>query len=162
MIELGNALFIVYGCTRDLLLIKLTHGAVNRVQWRSPITSNYPSSELILNQTPDSLVPDRGTCKAVDETPPMAEDQDQAMPYIFCLSDLPKLDLQKNRGTDFTAWRVQWDSYSNLSGFINQLAAKQVQALSLCFSRETLAIVQNLGLNDGARDNVAQVIQALQ
>ena len=34
--------------------------------------------------------------------------------------------------------------------------------MSLCFSRETLAIVQNLGLNDAARGDAAQVIQALQ
>ena len=92
----------------------------------------------------------------------IAEDQDQATPYVFRLSDLPKLDLQVDRRTDFTAWRLQWDSYSNLSGLVNQPAAKQVQALSLCFSRETLAIVQNLGLNDAARGNAAQVIQALQ
>ena len=92
----------------------------------------------------------------------MAEDQDQATPYVFRLIDLPKLDLQIDRGTDFTTWRLQWDSYSNLSGLVNQPAAKQVQALSLCFSRETLAIVQNLGLNNEAQGDAAQVIQALQ
>jgi len=84
------------------------------------------------------------------------------MPYVFRLSDLPKLDLQIDRGTDFTAWRLQWDSYSNLSGSINQPAAKQVQALSFCFSREPLAIVQNLNLDNAARGDAAQVIQALQ
>ena len=92
----------------------------------------------------------------------MAEDQDQATPYVFRLIDLPKLDLQIDRGTDFTTWRLQWDSYSNLSGLVNQPAAKQMQALSLCFFRVTLAIVQNLGLNDEALDDAAQVIQALQ
>jgi len=29
MIKLGNPLFIVYGCTRDLLLIKLEQSSVN-------------------------------------------------------------------------------------------------------------------------------------
>jgi len=82
--------------------------------------------------------------------------------YTFRLSDLPKLDLQVDRGTDFTAWRLQWDSYSQLSGLIRQPAEKQVQALSLCFSRETLVVVQNLGLTDEARNDVSQIIQALQ
>jgi len=83
-------------------------------------------------------------------------------PYTFRLSDLPKLDLQVDRGTDFTTWRLQWDSYSNLSGLIRQPADKQVQALSLCFSQETLVVVQNLGLTDEARNDVPQIIRALQ
>ncbi|XP_065891734.1 uncharacterized protein [Dysidea avara] len=36
------------------------------------------------------------------------------MPYVFRLSDLPKLDLQVDRGTDFEAWKAQWTSYSTL------------------------------------------------
>jgi len=64
MIELGNPLFIVYGCTRDLLLIKLEHGAASMVQWRSPVTY-YPPSELILNQTLDSMVPVEAPVKVV-------------------------------------------------------------------------------------------------
>ena len=59
-------------------------------------------------------------------------------------------------------WSLQWDSYSNLSGLIRQPADKQVQALSLCFSWETLVVVQNLGLADEARNDVSQIIQALQ
>ena len=54
--------------------------------------------------------------------------------YTFRLNDLPKLDLQIDRGTNFTTWRLQWRSYCSLSG----LASKQVEALSWCFSRETL------------------------
>ena len=37
MIEVGNPLFIVDGCTHDLLIIKLENGTVSRVQWRSPV-----------------------------------------------------------------------------------------------------------------------------
>ena len=70
----------------------------------------------------------------------------QGSSYTFRLSDLPKLDLQVDRGTDFTAWHLQWRSYCNLSGLAGQEASKKVEALSLCFSRETLSIVQNLGL----------------
>ena len=41
--------------------------------------------------------------------------------------------------------RMQWKSYRNLSGLDKESAAKQIQALTLCFSRDTLSIVQNLG-----------------
>ena len=34
--------------------------------------------------------------------------------------------------------------------------------MALCFSRETLAVVQNLGLTTEARNDVSQVIQVLQ
>ena len=65
-------------------------------------------------------------------------DNNPEPPYTFRLSDLPTLDRQVDHGTDFTVWRLQWESYSSLSGLGDQPAAKQVQALSLCFSRETL------------------------
>ena len=86
----------------------------------------------------------------------------QGPSYTFRLSDLPKLDLQVDRGTDFTAWRLQWRSYCNLSGLAVQEASKKVEALSLCFSRETLSIVQNLGLTTEQRNDVTQTIEALQ
>jgi len=86
----------------------------------------------------------------------------QGPSYTFRLSDLPKLDLQVDRGTDFTAWLLQWQSYCNLSELAGQEASKQVEALSLCFSRETLSIVQNLGLTTEQRNNVMQIIEALQ
>ena len=45
----------------------------------------------------------------------MSESEAQRQ-YTFCLSDLPKLDLQVDKGMDFSAWRLQWKSYSSLSG----------------------------------------------
>ena len=84
------------------------------------------------------------------------------MSYTFCLSDSPKLDLQIDKGKDFIAWRLQWKSYCSLSGLANKEASKQVKALSLCFSRETLSIVQNLGLTNEERKNVTVIIEALQ
>ena len=84
------------------------------------------------------------------------------MLYTFHLSDLPKLDLQIDKGTDFTAWHLLWKSYCSLSGLANEEALKQVEALSLCFSRGTLSIVQNLGLTDEERKNVTVIIEALQ
>ena len=73
------------------------------------------------------------------------------MLYMFRQGDLPKLDLQIDHGSDFTAWKVQWDSYLSLSALDNEDAAKQVQALTLCITRETLTIVENLGLSEDKR-----------
>ena len=66
---------------------------------------------------------------------------------MFRQGDLPKLDLQVDRGTDFKAWKAQWDAYISLSGLADQPQSKQVQALILCFSMETVTIVDNLGLS---------------
>ncbi len=55
------------------------------------------------------------------------------MPYTFRQGDLPKLDLQVDRGTDFKAWKTQWEAYLSLSGLGTQDQATQVQ---VCFSRE--------------------------
>ena len=67
--------------------------------------------------------------------------------YTFRLGDLPKLNLQVDCGTDFKALRPKWSAYFNPSSLDGQPAAKQVQALTLCFSRETVTIVDNLGPN---------------
>ena len=82
--------------------------------------------------------------------------------YTFRLGDLPKLDLQVDRRTDFKAWKSQWSAYFSLSGLDKQPAAKQVQALTLCFSRETVTIVDNLGLTDAQRASVDQTITAIE
>ena len=55
-------------------------------------------------------------------------------------SNLPKLDLQFDRGSDFMAWKSQWEAYSVCQACT---ANKQVQALTLCFLG---TIVDNLGL----------------
>ena len=83
------------------------------------------------------------------------------MPYVFRQGDLLKLDLQVDRGTDFTAWKLQWDSYLSLSGLAGKSAAKQVQALTLCFSRDTLSIVQNLRLTEEEKGSVDSIIGAM-
>ena len=62
------------------------------------------------------------------------------MSYAFQHGDLPKLDLQVHRGMDFKAWKTQWDAYISLSGLDTQAATKQVQALTLCFSHETVTM----------------------
>jgi hypothetical protein len=57
--------------------------------------------------------------------------------YVFRQEDHPKLNLLVNIGSDFLAWKYQWDVYISLSGHKTQAQVKQVQALTLCFSQET-------------------------
>lgn len=49
------------------------------------------------------------------------------MSFTFRQGDLPKLDLQIDRGSDFTAWQTQWESYRSFSGLDKESAAKQVE-----------------------------------
>ena len=84
------------------------------------------------------------------------------MTCVFRHGDLPKLDLQVDRGPDFKAWKLQWEAYFSLSGLNDQAADKQVQALTLCFTRETLTIVENLGLTDEQRKSAKVVINAIE
>ena len=80
------------------------------------------------------------------------------MSYAFRSGDLPKLDLQLDRGADFKAWKSQWEAYLRLSDLVDQDATKQVKALTLCFSRETVMIVKNLGLSDAQRRNIDHIV----
>ena len=84
------------------------------------------------------------------------------MPFVFRQGDLPKLDLQVDRGTDFKAWKAQWDAYISLSGLADQPQSKQVQALTLCFSRETVTIVDNLGLSVADWGDAGKIVNAIQ
>ena len=81
--------------------------------------------------------------------------------YVFRQGDLPKLDLQIDYGSDFSAWQMQWESYMSLSRLGEETPVKQVQALTLCFSRETLTLVNNLGLTTEDRGSVASIISAI-
>ena len=84
------------------------------------------------------------------------------MAYVLRQGDLPKLDLQVDRGMDFKAWKSQWDAYLSLSDLVSQAAAKQVQALTLCFSRETVTIVDDLGLSADQRGDAKEIVLAIQ
>ena len=85
-----------------------------------------------------------------------------ASAYTFRQSDLPRLNLHIDRGTDFGAWRTQWESYSSLSGLSNEDAAKQVKALTLCLLRDTLTIIHNLGLSENEMKDTEAIIDAMQ
>ena len=82
--------------------------------------------------------------------------------YIFRQSDLPKLDLNVDSGTDFTAWWAQSDSYCFLLGLVDEDTAKQVKALTLCLSREKLAVVHNLGLSKAQMKKPSAIMEAMQ
>ena len=84
------------------------------------------------------------------------------MPYTFRQGDLPKLDLQVDKGSDFKAWKAQWQAYYSLSGLSGEPDATQVQALTLCFSRETIPIVDNLGLSEEQRGKVTSIIAGIE
>ena len=49
-----------------------------------------------------------------------------------------------------------------LSGLDKQSQVKQIQALTLCFSHETVTIVDNLGLTDTQKGNAKQIVTAIQ
>ena len=84
------------------------------------------------------------------------------MAYTFRSGDLPKLDLQVDRRTDFSAWKAQWEAYMSLSGLDKEPETKQVQALTLCLSRETLTILDNLGLTKSAQGKGEPIVLAMQ
>jgi len=83
------------------------------------------------------------------------------MPYVFRQSNLPKLDIQVDRGGDFETWKAYWTSYCTLSGLIDESAETKVQVLTLCLLRDTLAIVNNLGLSQKQRNDPTAIIQAI-
>lgn len=84
------------------------------------------------------------------------------MSYTFRQGDLPKLDLQVDRSSDFKAWKKQWEAYLSLFGLGTQNQTMQVQVLTLCFTRETLTIVENLGLTNAQRGSVEAIVTAVQ
>ena len=85
---------------------------------------------------------------------------DSKILFVFKQRDLPKLDI--DRGIDFKAWKSQWKEYISLSDLDSQLNAKQVQALTWCFSRETVTIVNNMGLTAAQQEKTTKIIVAIE
>ena len=83
------------------------------------------------------------------------------MPYTFRQGDLPKLDLEVDKGSDFKAWNAQWRAYKTLSGLSGEDATKQADVLRLCLSRDTLTTVDNLGLTKEQEDDPDAIVEAL-
>ena len=88
--------------------------------------------------------------------------KNSGMAYLFRQGDLPKLDLQVNRGTDFKAWKTHWQAYFSLTGLDTQDNEKQVQTLTLCFSWETITIAENLGLTEEQRKSAKEIITVIE
>ena len=83
------------------------------------------------------------------------------MPFTFRKSDIPNLDLDIDRGSNFTSWKEEWTAYSLVSGLSKEEAETQYNVLRLAFSRETALIVSNLGLPEEKKQNVKSIIEAL-
>jgi hypothetical protein len=83
------------------------------------------------------------------------------MPYTYKNSDLPKLDLEVDRGSLFLSWKQQWNDYHSLSGLDGEPAVKQVQVQRMCFARSTISIVNNLGLTDEQKVDQDLIVTAL-
>ena len=83
------------------------------------------------------------------------------MPYTFRQVDLPTLDLEVDKGSDFIAWNDQWQAYRTLSGLSSEEATTQANVLRLCFTRDTLTTVNNLGLTKGQKNDPVAIVQAL-
>ena len=84
------------------------------------------------------------------------------MLYVFRQGDLPKLDLNVDCSSDFKAWKSQWHAYYSLYGLDGQSNTNQVHALTLCFLRATVTIVDNLGLTSEQRRKVTEIIAAIE
>ena len=84
------------------------------------------------------------------------------MVYIFRQGNLPKLDLQVDCGANFKAWRVQLNAYISLSSLNERMVDKQVLPLMLCFTHETLTIVNNLDLIDEQCNDPTHIVEAIQ
>lgn len=83
------------------------------------------------------------------------------MMYTYPTSDLAKLDLDTDRGTDFQACYQHRLAYHSILGLSGESADRLVQAFQLCFSRETLNIVDNLGLTNAQKKDKTHIIAAL-
>ena len=83
------------------------------------------------------------------------------MPFMLGQGHLPKLDLEVDKRSDFIAWTEQWDAYLTLSGLEKEEPTTQAKVLRLCFSRDTLSTVNNLGLSDSQKNNPVAIIKAL-
>ena len=52
-----------------------------------------------------------------------------------------------------------WDAYATLSWLDKEVSDKQIK--TICFSRETLTVVDNLGILEEPRGKAAQIINAI-
>ena len=83
------------------------------------------------------------------------------MPFTFRRSDIPRLDVDVDRGSSFKAWLEEWSAYHAVSGLSEESDDIQYHVLRLAFSRETATVIDNLGLPEEDRRKVNKIIDAL-
>ena len=109
-------------------------------------------------------------CEQLKSSPIAAklEGQNQGNPrirmlYVFRQGDLPKLDLQVDRGTDFTAWKAQWEAYRRLSGLDKNPTSNRWKC-SPCVSttRHWLLSTTSIGFTAEQRGSVPSIVEPMQ
>ena len=63
------------------------------------------------------------------------------MPFAFRRSDIPRLDVDVDRGSSFKAWLEEWSAYHAVSGLSEESDDIQYHVLRLAFSRETATVI---------------------
>ena len=81
-------------------------------------------------------------------------------PFTFRHSDIPKLDLDMDRGNNFKACLEEWSADIAVSGLSEENGNTKNHVLSMAFSRETDVVVDNLGLLEEDK-KIDKIIQAL-
>ena len=84
-----------------------------------------------------------------------------SLPFTFRRSDILRLDLDVDRSSNFKAWLEEFSAYRAVSGLSNQEAETQYRVLRLAFSRDTVTVIDNLGLTDEDRKKVDKIVEAL-
>ena len=64
------------------------------------------------------------------------------MPFTIRRSDIPRLDVDVNRGSSFIAWLEEWSAYHAVSGLSEESDDTQYHVLRLAFSRETATVIE--------------------
>ena len=83
------------------------------------------------------------------------------MPFTFRHSDIPKLDLDVDHGSNFKAWLEEWLAYIAVSGLSEENGDTKYHVLRLAFSRETASVVDNLGLSEEDKKKIDKIIQCI-
>ena len=66
--------------------------------------------------------------------------------FTFRICDIPRLDLDIDRGSNFKAWLEEWTACHVVSGLNEQDGETQYHVHKLAFSRDTATVIDNLGL----------------
>ena len=88
----------------------------------------------------------------------MPENQEFNAPKV----EPPKLDIEIDRGSNFTTWKNKFKAYRRLSKLDKASEETQVDVLTLCMSSETIRVVDNLGLPPSDQKDCLKIIDALE